>query len=185
MCWAPTARWLGCGAGRHARRPDRHPHHAGRWPQRAGALQHQRRHRRLAGAARGQWRAGLSAAALPSTVQAPALYAGDTPPPPPPVLSVGHRAARPTAANYTAPASLRGGGRRVTPGRPGAASRTLAQRHQGGRGHDLAPYAFAQSALAGGSYRYEARAVRSDGAVTVSGAVTVQRVRPRTRRPPR
>ena len=108
--------------------------------------------------------------ALPTTVQPPALFAGDAPPPPPPVLSVG-LSSPVNGASFLAPASFEVAAA-VTP--VDQVLRVELWRNGAKVADDsTAPYTFAQSALAAGSYRFEARAVRSDGAVTVSAPVTV------------
>ena len=113
--------------------------------------------------------------ALPTTVQAPALFAGAAPPPPPPALSVALSSPA-NGASFLAPAHFEVAAA-VSP--TDQVLRVELWRNGAKVAEDAAaPYAFIQSALPAGSYRFEARAMRSDGAVTVSLPVTVSVTNP-------
>jgi hypothetical protein len=116
----------------------------------------------------------IQAGALPSTVQAPPLFAGDAPPPPAAVTVA--LVSPVNGASFPAPASFK-----VTAAVSPADQVLRVELWRNGQKvaeDSSAPYEFAQSALGGGLYQFDARAVRSDGAVTTSTSVTVEVTNP-------
>lgn len=117
----------------------------------------------------------IQVGALPTTVEAPPLFVGDTPPPPPVPVSValvgpvnGASLPSPASFNVTAAVSPADQVLRVELWRNG---QKVAE-------DGTAPYVFAQTALGGGHYQFEAHAVRSDGAVTTSTPLAIEVTNP-------